>query len=247
MVTSQKMHLQVAVGNTSSILRLIAKLSIATHKRLPIAEQTVRSVEDLIAEGRNHLVTHVVKEYNPRKTKFITLAQHSIQNYYTDILRTTYRQKRTAAVFSLDTTMTSSGISLKSFVSRNIRFENTEDDMINRIDAERAYLKAYELASPLLRRYMIRWLLQPNPSRVKPGQQFNDARKEFRKVVKPTISYSLCKFIQDNDDCRTAIADKLVAKYRTPAHKSKKGFSYTEEASLVRVVSHPCLMSISIG
>jgi hypothetical protein len=68
----------------------------------------------------------------------------------------------------------------------------------------------------LLRKYMIRWLLQPSQSKLKDGIDSVAARREFKTVTCKIISPALCETIQRDYMCRFSIANKVVDRFFTP-------------------------------
>jgi len=231
---------RIEAGRIKPVLPMIAEHARETWHKLPDSEKTVRSVSDLISEGINFTVTHVTKKFDSRKgVKFTTFLYHALENYYIDVIRNVYADKRLIphGMYSLDThTFPDSNRTIYERYILSRRENKTEAKLINRIDAERMFLKAYASASPLLRRYLIKWLLQPRVSRNKPGSDFYIAKREFRKVAKPYLVPELCETIQNDWICRASIAHKVSMQFHTPKKQSRKEFLYTEEFAVT-----PCL------
>jgi hypothetical protein len=180
-----KMETSVRRGDTSRLLPLLVKFSSETWEKLPNYAQTYISREDLIAEGRNHLVTYVVKMYKGERYKnaqFITYAYKALENFYCTMLQDAYRHKRNVRVLSGDQQVMygSKPVTLfEAIASANIY--NLEDTMLKRYDAEKAFLKVYALASTHLRKHLISWCIQPTATKYKlTNGKFIKARREFR-------------------------------------------------------------------
>jgi hypothetical protein len=242
-VSTEQFVANIKAGRVRCVLPLIAEQARIAWLKLPTTEQILRSVQDLIQEGINHTVVYVVYKFDKtRHVKFTTYLTSALENFYRDIVRSVYRQKRLSphGLLSLDTTQCSvingRKVTLQKLLSKS-RYETQEERIIYRIDAERMFLKAYRNASPLLRRYLIRWLLQPKPSRMKPGADQTLARKEFRKVACPVLNSELCEVIQNDYLCRNAIADRVCTEFRTAKRQSSNDFLTSEEWALTPVIS----------
>lgn len=261
-ISTVELVCNIKAGRVGYVLPMIAEKANACWLRLPGSEKSVRSKKDLLQEGINHTVTHVAvrfdiarapelnhfrKQYVPdqisKKVKFTTFLNVALDNYYADVIRAAYTEKRLAAhgLFSADTTkvvVAGRTISLidKIKLTRKTRFDQ-ELSIINRIDAERSFVKAYTNASPMLRRYMIKWLLQPKVSRNKTGVEFNNAKREFRKVAKPILSNEMCETIQNDYLCRATIADRVVTSFHTHKKSTSQLFIHTEEFQLAPILS----------
>lgn len=261
-ISTVELVCNIKAGRVGYVLPMIAEKARTCWLRLPDSEQLVRSFQDLLQEGINHTVTHVAvkfdiarapelnhfrKQYVPdqvsKKVKFTTFLNVALDNYYADVIRAVYTEKRLTAhgLLSADTTrvvVAGKNISLldKIKLTRKTRFDQ-EVRIINRIDAERMFVKAYANASPMLRRYMIKWLLQPRVSRNKVGAEFNSAKREFRKVAKPILSNEMCETIQNDYLCRATIADKVASSFRTQKRASLAHFVYSEEYQLAPILS----------
>jgi hypothetical protein len=223
---------------------MIAEHARATWHKLPDSEKMVRSLPDLIAEGINFTVMHAVKKYDSRRgAKFTTFLYHALENYYADVIRNVYADKRLIphGIMSADTTrvvVNGNQMSLLDGIklTHKTKMDN-EERIIARIDAERMFLRTYALSSPLLRRYLIKWLLQPKVSRNKPGADFRIAKSEFRKVARPYLIPELCETIQSDWMCRAAIAYNVARMFHTDKKKSRTRFSNTEEFAVAPILS----------
>jgi len=242
--TAEYVEMHIKRGKLAGVLPMIAEKARATFAKLPKHEQVVRSEADLIQEGCNFTVTVAAHAFKLSKgNKFITFLYIALDNFYCDIIRAAYTEKRLAprGVFSMDTTkvdVDGKDTALANVVKASKRAKgNSEDLIISRIDAERAFIKAYTVSSPLLRRYLIRWLLQPTPGRFKPGKDFNVAKKEFRSVVRPILSQELCETIQKDYFCRSNIANSVALRFSTQRKKTKSGYMNAEEFSIRNIIS----------
>lgn len=208
----------VKEGRMKSILPMIAKKARATFKQLPSSERLGLSVEDLIQEGKILAFSKAARLWNPRKhVKFTTYLFAALDNYYSTRLRDAYAEKRTGHVYSADTTygMTPSGSSvlLIDHLRRRSRVEKLEDKLVARIDAERAFVRTYRMASASLRMYMIRWILQPKQSKLKDGVASRTAASELRRISR--LDLALCDHIQDDYVARLSIAKTLFDTFKT--------------------------------
>lgn len=229
-----------------SVVPMIAVKARATYKKFPSSQLLGITVRDLINDGITWLLT-VIKKYDPNKwTKFSTWAYVVLDNYYVDVLRAAFAECRQAKVLSADSTLCAVGkdreeMSLYEFLRdhRKDRREKIEDKIISRIDAERSFLKAYSGASPLLRKYMIRWFLQPKETKFKDGLDFRKAIAMF--TDSPVMTEQICRTILTDHYCRLNIANALVTKFFTPAHPEKgraKQYSETIEYDVLPIL-HP--------
>lgn len=236
----------IKAGRVKSVLPMIADKARTTWSKLPDSEKMVRSLADLIQEGINFTVIHVAEKFNVRcGVKFTTFLFTALDNFYTDIIRKIYSEKRLIphGMLSLDSSnaeVKGKQISLIDKIRLTHRYD-IENKLISRIDAERSFLKAYAKASPKLRHYLIRWLLQPKPGRSKPGADFNNARLEFRKSTNKILTYNICKFIQDDYICQTTIAESVAKMFHTDRKANKKAFCFTEEFQLMPMLSGKCI------
>jgi hypothetical protein len=243
-VSTKEFLARIKAGRVKPVLPMIAEHARATWHKLPDSEKMVQSLPDLIAEGINFTVTHVALKFDySYGVKFTTFLYHALENYYADIIRKVYSDKRLIphGIMSIDsTTVVVNGREMslldKIKLTRKARLNN-EEKIINRIDAERMFVKAYRVATPTLRKYLIKWLLQPKVSRNKPGSDFAIAKKEFRKVARPYLVPELCETIQNDYICRAQIADILSRKFHTDKKKTHKGFLYTEEFAVAPILS----------
>jgi hypothetical protein len=242
-VTTAEFVARISVGRVKPVLPMIAEHARATWFKLPDSEKMVRSLPDLISEGINFTVTHVAIKFDSRRgVKFTTFLYHALDNFYADIIRKVYTDKRLIphGVMSIDSTrvcINGREMSLmdKVKLTRRTRLNN-EEKIINRIDAERMFIKAYRNASPLLRKYLIKWLLQPRVSRNKPGADFAIAKREFKKVARPYLIPELCDTIQNDWICRATIAGVVADRFHTVKKQSRTGFLNTEEFAVAPIL-----------
>lgn len=239
---------RIAAGRIRPVLPMIAQHALATWEKLPDSEKTVRSKSDLIQEGINFAVTHVTVKFNPKQgVKFTTFLYHALENYYADIIRNVYAEKRLIphGILSLETSrLDIKGKSVRLDRLRSKSRITVEERIINRIDAERMFIRAYDAASPLLRRYLIKWLLQPRVSRNKPGADATIAKREFRKVAKPYLIPELCETIQSDWQCRASIAHCVASRFHTPRKQTRQGFINSEEFAVSPILTTEQIMQL---
>jgi hypothetical protein len=266
-ISTEEFVARIQAGRVKAVLPMIAEHARETWYKLPDSEKMVRSLPDLIQEGINHTVTHVAvnfdlsratktsaagtfKDSSKKTIKFSSFLHTALDNFYTDIIRKVYADKRLIphGMLSADTTrvvVNGRSISLldKIKLTRKTRYDS-EERIINRIDAERAFIKAYRLASPNLRRHLIKWLLQPKVSRNRKGSDFKYAKKEFRQVAKPFLPPSLCKTIQDDYLCRSNIANQVAIRFHTQKKKSGIGFLNCEEFAVAPILNQKQIIEL---
>lgn len=207
-----KQERAVRKGDVSSVFNLIAQFAHETFEKLPLACKSMWTVEDLIAHGVMHTVTYAIKEYKGPKYKnaqFITYLYVALSNLYKDLLKEAYRDKRTVEVYSMDSQMWKYSGKLMDLYSRIVLYGDlkTEDRLVARIDAEKAFLTAYEKASPKLRKHLIHWCIQPKDTKYKTtGMKFRAVVKEFKKLGLDKILTASCiRTIQTDSICRNKI------------------------------------------
>lgn len=207
----RKMENAVRKGDVTSVFNLIAEFAHKTFGKLPLTYQSVWAVEDLIAYGVNHAVTHVAKEYKSveyKNAQFITYLYVALDNLYKDLIKEAHTDKRVATVFSMDTQISHRGqlIEAGALVARYADFK-TEERIASRVDAEKAFLQVYSKASPKLRKHLINWCVQPKITKYKlSGGQFKAAIKEFRKEKFGAIlTADLIRTIQTDSLCRNRV------------------------------------------
>lgn len=237
--SSDPIHLPIKCGNVESVLPMIAKKARATYHKLPAVEQAATSVADLIAEGRNHAVTHVAKKYNPRlKVKFITLLFKSLDNFYADKLKAAYAEKRKVSLLSIDSDVVN-GIPVAQLV-RKSTLDVIEDRIIARIDAERAFVRAYAESSKLLRQYLIMWLLQPLPNgKIKDGVDARLAVEELRRIAPRLFTRELCESMFNDIDLRLRLANRIMSEFFTVRKELKVAtkIEHTVESKVLPLLS----------
>lgn len=229
-----------------SLLPMIAKMSRDTYNKLPHSERLGISVEDFIAEGKLVVLTKAAKTYKPlMHVKFSTYAFKVLDNHFKSILRDAYAEKRCAVLLSLDFEYKLHNGKVQTLYDRMARSKKhvIENSIIARIDAERAFIKAYAIASPQLRKYLIKWLLQPNAtSRAKEGINSSLAMREFSEMSVRFLTEEMCQTIQKDYMCRTNIANLIVSKFFTPKNSictSNPNFTLrkTVEFSILPILS----------
>lgn len=214
---------------------MIAQKARATYAKLPTSERSATSVLDLIEDGKIVAITRAAKMWSPkREVKFSTYLFACLDNYYKDVLRAAYSEQRFAHVLSADTTVMVGNVSgrqqyLSDYLKRS-RKDRIEDRLIARIDAERGFVRAYAAADHMLRKYLIRWLLQPEDSKLKTGKDFFVAVTDFERLGAQHLTIDMCRAIHSDFECRVAIANNIVSRFVTP----RKGFKVATKMSETR-------------
>lgn len=254
-VSTEEFVQRIKAGRIKPVLPMIAQKARVVWHTLPISEQGMLSEADLIQAGINFTVTHVAVKFNlSRNVKFATYLFSALDNFYADIIRKVYAEKRLIprGIASLDTqTVNVNGHTIRLLdkikLTRRTRLDS-EEAIVNRIDAERMFVQAYAHASPILRRYLIRWLLQPKVSKNKEGQDASYAKRElkqyFSRHAKSYMVPELCETIQKDWICRNNIANKISHSFHTAKRKTKSGFFYTEEFAVANILSQKQLLEV---
>lgn len=227
-----KIKSEVKKGNVEHILPLVAGKARATLEHIPPHARVWFDLEDLIAEGVGHASTVVMKAHSSRKAAgYVTYLYKSLDNLYKDKLKEAYAEKRfVRSIYSMDSTtiLSRSGkeMLLKDFLChRRDRYTADEEKLIQRIDAERAFLRLYSRSSTRLKKYLIMWLLQPTPPKFKfYGNKFHSAKNEFKDLTPATlIGPEHCRCIWRDLECRRNIARALCRQFRTARQKRNVG------------------------
>ena len=217
-----------------AVYPLIYKMAQSTFYKLPKHVQVYLSLEDLIQEGTNFAVERLgVRYYNKAGKKgaasFFTYFYCCLDRHFKKRLTEIYADKRKAlAVYSMDSSLvndsTGRSVPLIERLKKRIDSNNYgEDAIIRRIDAERTFIKMYGKASPRLRKYLIRWILQPTDTKFKLyGNKFIKAADEFRLIEIPySIMCETCRCLWRDADARVAVCRKIIRSYQTPTKKSE--------------------------
>jgi hypothetical protein len=212
--------------------------------------------EDLIAAGVAFTVTQAAKTFNPRLgNKFSTYLFDTLENFFktggwvgfgvflSEPMRAKERWEGSTISYESGYIRLSSGrvTTVEKYVARSSHVVSHEDLVVYRIDAERAFGKVYAAASPLLRKYLIRWLLQPKVTKFMNGIAYRAAKHEFRTLAKIHIlSYPVCQFIINDDVCRKNLCRMILRRgFLTYRHKKVTGrLKDCLEWSLVPLVAH---------
>jgi len=252
-----KIKSEVKRGNVEHILPLVASKARETWKHYPKHVQAWISLDDLIAEGVDHAVTVVLKMHSPRKSAgYVTYLYKSLENLYKDKLKALYADKRfVRCILSVDSTnvLTSDGNILNLFEyykeNRPDRYTADEIKIISRIDAERAFIRAYAKSSHRLKKYLIMWILQPTEPKFKLyGSKFLEAKHELKSLApEALLGTETCRFIWRDAECRRSICRTLCKKFRTPLRESKPGHDQpTLPSSLESMVAGVALTESSL-
>jgi hypothetical protein len=226
-----KVKAEVRKGNVVVILPMVAQKARFTLERMPKYTQPWIGLDDLIAEGVSHATTTVLKAHkNNGEAGYVTYLWTSLDNLYADKLKEAYADKRYQKAEkhqSLDKVVGHADereLTLRDVLKSPKELRN-EERIINRIDAERCFLRLYALSSPSLRRYLIMWILQPKNTKLKKyGGKFDSAAEELKgsKFVAP-LPLDLCHTIWSDYECRRNICRAVCRKYRTPTSDSQTG------------------------
>ena len=215
-------------GDVSSVLPMITMKANTSWMQLPPHTRAWRSQNDLVAEGVNFTVTKATKYFDPELgNKFSTYLMVALDNFYFNRMEM-YRAKERCEEFTVsyerDWVQMASGkwMPVAKYIGKTQRYLETEDRLITKIDAERAFIKVYEGASSSLRKYLIRWLLQPKTTKFKDGTEYRNAKREFKRLAKPAkLSYELCQYIVRDNMCRLALCHTILFEKRFLTYRYK--------------------------
>jgi DNA-directed RNA polymerase specialized sigma24 family protein len=212
---------QVQSGKFDKYLPMIAQKARALYDQLPSSEKMGTSIEDLIQEGKLVAFSQAARTWSPKKnTKFSTYLFVCLDNFYTDRLRKALADRRCAKVYSpgnsrLFNQSTGKEIDIFDYVATRYR-HSIEDKLIARIDAERGFLKAYDAADFMLRKYLIRWVLCPEQSKAQDGADFRAAVEQFDSNAAKHLTIEMCRLIHSSLAIRQTIAGAVVSRFVTP-------------------------------
>ena len=186
----------------ASVMPMIYKKAHRTKNMLAPATRNWVDIKDLAHDGVVHVLENVIPTFKPKKRLFSShafqLLDHHFQNRvlvshsdkkYNGTLRASERDARKTISYDVPvksprTIKQDEERSFLDILADQLPTNSHQDRIITKIDAERAFLPLYKTASPLLRKYLIRWLLQPQITKFKKGENYKAVRKEFRQLCK---------------------------------------------------------------
>lgn len=158
------MLLRPSVRLSAQYLPLVAKKARTAWYRLPPQTRAWVSLEDLIQDGMLHLVQVLIPKHNPRKCRLITYLWLGLDNFY---LNKNYFHFAKSRFDGRTVPLLTEILPVK---------QDTKE-----ITALSGLFRLLRVASPELKREMVRWLLRPDPTTKfnVVGKSFKDLKKEF--------------------------------------------------------------------
>lgn len=232
MKQSLKDYRAVKRGDITPVLPMIVEKAHNSYRLLPPHTQAWIKKEDLVQEGIAFTVAKAARLFDPKLGhKFSTFLYPILDNFYKYNSEPMRAQERWEGnTYSLERDLIrvkQSGESyltlLETYIGKTLRYASTEDKIIFKIDAERSFIKVYAAASQKLRRYLIRWVLQPKVTKFKDGEEYREARREFRKLAKINgFSYELAEFVTQDEPTRKSICRIILFEKHFYTYKYKK-------------------------
>lgn len=228
--------------DVTGVLPMIWQKARNTHKQLAPHTRNWVSVEDQVSESIVLTLGKAAKGFNrKKKAKFSTYLFKALDNNNINTLvfySAKERDERRTMSYDSDSVRRDGTLyPIDFYVQRTKKVDSPEEQVIKKVDAERAFLTTYHQATPLLRRYLIRWLLQPKTTKFKDGSAFRNARKEFRKLCwYNNLTLECCQTITEHNQLRTELCYKLVFElgYRTIRKENRPhDLKHSEEYVLV--------------
>jgi hypothetical protein len=107
-------------------------------------------------------------------------------------------------------------MSVEFYITHTTKSPSPDEEIIQRLDATKAFLLVYDAASPNLRKYLIKWFLSSKTVRNKEGQAYADAKKELAILAsKIGLSCQMGIFLATNDQARAECALAIARTFRT--------------------------------
>jgi hypothetical protein len=167
----------VAQVKLENYLPLVAKKAWSAWYKLPPQARTWNDPEDLIQDGILYARRKVLPNFNPRRANFLTFITISMENYYKNVLNEFFTQKRHSCTtvplnerYHIRYRLGCRAVSL-------CQIDETEQE----IQAVETLHKVFAEASPLLKKYLERWLVTKAKVHVR-GHRFDEARLEVRDL-----------------------------------------------------------------
>lgn len=209
--------LKKGIVTNKNVRLAIVKQAVIFWNKLPQHTRSWFTINDMIADGINHVVMNVAKKYKSDLSKIITYVTHCVRNHYINVVKYYLaEERRDSKTVSLQTPV---GVDSNTTLLDTLELVHGsfEDCVIARIDATVAFMKVYAAADLQTRKYIIKWLLQPRFSRNKVGENFTEAVHQFKYLAfHYGLTYELCSSILSDEVLRTSLSFKLIHKYRTP-------------------------------
>jgi hypothetical protein len=211
-----KLVRQAKKGDVKCVYPMIVEIATASWNRLPPHTKIWYKLEDAINAGVAYTVTSIAKSWDKKRgVKFNTHVHNCLVNFYitqeTEWLRTQSRWE--GQTFSLEHNYVRGkdgrSYSIEYYVSMTLQSEELEKNTIARLDAQKGFLKVYDAASITLRKYLFKWFLTDKLIRIKDGEEYRAAKREFRKLSKLyKFTCAQATFLATNDYAR---ADTVIA------------------------------------
>lgn len=235
-------------GDVSSVLPMFYKKARATWNQLRPKTRSFVSVEDLVSDSIALTIGPVVKGYDSKKAKFTTYLFKALDNNNINTLvyySAKERDERKTLSYDSDFVYANGALfPVDYYVQKTKKVSSPEQLVINRIDTERAFLNTYRAATPLLRKYLIRWLLNSTTTKFKDGAAYRAARKEFKYIRQlHKLTYPLCTFLTQNEQIRVELSYKIlfVHRFRTPRKPKYEQILFLNVLSKAEALSRCCV------
>lgn len=242
-----KIKAEVRKGKVENILPMVASKARDTLEKIPEYLHVWFDLDDLIAEGVNKAIAVVKEHKNDGPAGYTTYLFASLDNHFKDKLKEIFAEKRfVRGLYSLDSVMgkgveSNRGYTLGELLDQNIispegidkkatKFTINEERIINRIDAERAFLRLYKHSSPKIRRYLVAWIIQPRNTKMK-SLRYSKKKQKFigdeelakqlqQDFIDAYLTFSNVDTIIRDAECKRSICRAIIRKYRTPKTES---------------------------
>jgi hypothetical protein len=214
-------------GDVTSVYPMIVKAADNSWGRLPPHTRTWYTKEEAIAAGVAFTVTKVAKEFDKnRGVKFSTYLQDCLTNFYITIESEPLRAEKRweGGTISLQDFVRVNNrwqTSAEFYISHTLKQPSHEDEVIAKVDAITHFLQVYNSASPILRKYLLRWFLTTKLVRMKDGEEFRAAKRELLKwACVHSFTFDMAVFLAGNDIARLEAAIEIQKRYKT-AYKGR--------------------------
>ena len=183
---------RLARPKVESYVKLIAKKAWMNWRKLPPASRAWIDPEDLINDGVLFVKSYIIPHYRPHRGPFSTFLIFALDQYYMRVLMTNYTGRRNAC---------------QTIAVAEVKHElGALGDLEDEIHAVESLKKIAHVASPILRRYLGRWLVyRGNVHRH--GLHFQVARSELLELAKKyNFTYQDFEFLLKNETWRKTVS-----------------------------------------